>query len=66
MLDWRGYGAYYWIGLIESYATGMNVFTISTNCNSTPISWTSHTANVSYQGHAPAVSRYRMNNNSYY
>lgn len=65
-MDWRGYAGYYWLGLIFSYQSSINIFPISTNTSSTPISNDAHIVNVGYEGIQPMVTRYKMNNKSFY
>ena len=66
LLDWRGYAGYYWIGLIFSFQSSVNISPISTNTATSPISNNGHTINVGYEGQQPMVTRYKMNNIDFY
>ena len=66
LLDWRGYAGYYWIGLCFSYQSGVNIYAVSTNTGSSPISANGHSVSVSYEGQIPMVTRYKMNLASFY
>ena len=66
LLDWRGYAGYYWIGLILSYQSGVNMYPISTNITNFQISTSGHNVTVSYEGQTPMVTRYKMNNVNFY
>ena len=66
LLDWRGYASYYWIGLIFSFQSRINIYPISTNTTNIPISTSGHTVTVSYEGQIPMVTRYKMNNVAFY
>jgi hypothetical protein len=66
LLDWRGYAGYYWIGILFSYQSNVNIFSISNNTTSSPISNSEHTINVGYEGQQPMVTRYKMNNINFY
>lgn len=66
LLDWRGYAGYYWIGLIFSFQSGVNIFSISKNTSNEPISASGHNVTASYEGQTPMVTRYKMNLASFY
>lgn len=66
LLDWRGYAGYYWIGLIFSFQSGVNIMPISKNTINEPISANGHNITASYEGQTPMVTRYKMNLASFY
>jgi hypothetical protein len=66
LLDWRGYAAYVWVGLIFSFQSSVSIFPIMTNTATTPIGNNAHLIYVEYEGQQPMVTRYKMNNVNFY